>query len=167
MTHLTGVRIVIHYTPMIEVEAGRFTVGVFQDSAWAAKGIAALIAAGLPPESLTILAKDAPEAAALLEQSLGATGSRMDIAGVGPVVLHGPMVTALDGSLRDLAKVGLAGTMRCVGFQSHDGRIFEALVARGGILVAVHSEPRAADALAVMFSYGGGNAAIGAWTGRV
>jgi hypothetical protein len=77
------------------------------------------------------------------------------------------MVGALQGTIGDLAKIGLAGAMRRVGFQAHDGRIFEALVARGGILVAVHSEPRAADALAVMFSYGGGNAAIGAWTGRV
>ena len=152
---------------MIEVEAGRFTVGVFQDVAWATKGIAALVQAGLPPASLTILAKDAPEGAALLEQSLGAPGSRLDIAGVGPTVLHGPMVGALQGNANDLAKLGLAGTMRRVGFQAHDGRIFEALVARGGILVAVHSEPRAADALAVLFSYGGGNAAIGAWTGRV
>ena len=57
--------------------------------------------------------------------------------------------------------------MRRVGFQSHDGRIFEALAARGGVLVAIHSEPRAADALALLHSYGGGNAAIGAWTGRV
>jgi hypothetical protein len=152
---------------MIEVEAGRFTVGVFQDVAWAAKGIAALIQAGLPPASLTILAKDGPDASALLEKSLGGAGSRLDIAGIGAVILHGPMVAALQGSLGDLAKVGLASTFRRVGFQAHDGRIFEALVARGGILVAVHSEPRAADALAVMFSYGGGNAAIGAWTGRV
>jgi hypothetical protein len=152
---------------MVEVEAGRFTVGVFQDVAWAAKGIAALVQAGLPPASLTIIAKDAPEAAALLEKSLSAPGGRLDIAGVGPTVLLGPMVEALQASLRDLAKVGLAGTMRRVGFQAHDGRIFEALVARGGILVAIHSEPRAADALAVLLSYGGGNAAIGAWTGRV
>jgi hypothetical protein len=152
---------------MIEVEAGRFTVGVFQDTAWAAKGIAALIQAGLPPESLTMLSKDTPEAAALLEKSLGAPGSRLDIAGIGPVVLHGPMVEALQGSKKDLAKAGLAGTMRRVGFQAHDCRIFEALVARGGILVSIHSEPRAADALAVLFAYGGGNAAIGAWTGRV
>jgi hypothetical protein len=57
--------------------------------------------------------------------------------------------------------------MRRVGFQSHDGRIFELLTARGGILVSIHSEPRAADALAIFHSYGGGNAAIGAWTGRV
>ena len=152
---------------MIEVEAGRFTVGVFQDVVWAAKGIAALSAAGLPPASLTILAKDVPDAATLLEKTLGAAGSRLDVAGIGPAVLHGPMVAALQGSRGDLAKIGLASTMRRVGFQAHDGRIFEALVVRGGILVSVHSEPRAADALAVMFSYGGGNAAIGAWTGRV
>ncbi len=152
---------------MVEVEAGRFTVGVFQDVAWAAKGIAALIQAGLPPASLTLIAKDAPEAAALLEKTLGAAGSRLDIAGIGPAVLHGPMVEALQGSAHDFARLGLAVTIRRVGFQPHDGRIFEALVARGGILVAIHSEPRAADALAVLLSYGGGNAAIGAWTGRV
>ena len=58
-------------------------------------------------------------------------------------------------------------TMRRVGFQSHDGRIFETLTGRGGILVAIRSEPRAADALALLHSYGGGNPAIGAWTGRV
>jgi hypothetical protein len=158
---------VLHYTAMVEVEAGRFTVGVFQDVAWAAKGIAALVAAGLPPASLTILAKDTLDAAALLEKALSAPAGRLDIAGIGPAILQGPMVEALQGNVRDLAKLGLAGTMRRVGFQAHDGRIFEALVARGGILVAVHSEPRAADALAVMFSYGGGNASIGAWTGRI
>ena len=152
---------------MVDVEPGRFTVGVFQDVAWATKGIAALIEAGLPPASLTILAKETPDAATLLEQSLGGPARRLDIAGIGPAVLHGPMIDALQGSIGDLAKAGLAATMRRVGFQSHDGRIFEALVARGGILVAVHSEPRAADALAVLFSYGGGNAAIGAWTGRI
>jgi hypothetical protein len=152
---------------MVDVEAGRFTVGVFQDVTWAAKGIDALVQTGLPPASLTILAKDTPDAAALVQKSLGAPAAHLDLAGIGPVVLHGPMVEALQGSIRDLAKAGLAGTMRRVGFQAHDCRIFEALVARGGILVAVHSEPRAADALAVLFSYGGGNAAIGAWTGRV
>jgi hypothetical protein len=35
------------------------------------------------------------------------------------------------------------------------------------VLVAVHNEPRAADALARLHAYGAGNAAIGAWTGRV
>ena len=48
--------------------------------------------------------------------------------------------------------------MRRVGYQPHDGRIFETLVGRGGVLVAIRSEPRAADALAILHSYGGGNA---------
>jgi hypothetical protein len=152
---------------MIDVDAGRFTVGVFQDVAWAAKGLDALKRAGFAPGSLTILAKDTPDAAALIEKALGAAGDRLELAGIGPILARGPLVEALQGSARDLAKLGLAGTMRRVGFQAHDGRIFEVLAGRGGILVAIRSEPRAADALALLHSYGGGNAAIGAWTGRV
>ena len=34
---------------MVEVETGRFTVGVFQDVAWAAKGLDALKQAGFRP----------------------------------------------------------------------------------------------------------------------
>jgi len=152
---------------MIDVDTGRFTVGVFQDAAWASKGLDALKRAGFPVESLTLLAKDTPEAAALIEKTLGAAGERLDVAGVGPIVARGPLIETLQGSARDLTKLGIAGTMRRVGFQAHDGRIFETLAGRGGILVAIRSEPRAADALALLHSYGGGNAAIGAWTGRV
>ena len=151
---------------MIEVDAGRFTVGVFQDVAWATKGLDALKRAGFPAESLTILAKDTPDAAALIEKTLGA-GERIEIGGLGSILVRGPLLEALQGSARDLGKRGIAGTMRRVGFQAHDGRIFEALAGRGGILVAIRSEPRAADALAILHSYGGGNAASGAWTGRV
>jgi len=86
---------------------------------------------------------------------------------LGPVVVRGPLLEALQGADQGLAKTGIAGTMRRVGFQAHDGRIFHVLTGRGGVMVAIHSEPRAADALAVLHSYGGGNAAIGAWTGRV
>ena len=152
---------------MVDVETGCFTIGVFQDVAWASKGLAALQRAGFPAESLTILAKDTAEAAALVEKTLGAAGERLDVAGIGAILARGPLVDALQGSARDLAKLGIAGTMRRVGFQAHDGRIFEALAGRGGILVAIRGEPRAADALALLHSYGGGNAAIGAWTGRV
>jgi hypothetical protein len=158
---------VIDYPTMIDVETGRFTVGVFQDVAWARKGIEALKRAGLPAESLSILAKDSPEVLSLVESTFGTPGERIDVAAIGMLQARGPLVAALQGPGRDLAKLGIAGTMRRVGFQSHDGRIFETLTARGGVLVAIHSEPRAADALAVLHSYGGGNAAIGAWTGRV
>jgi hypothetical protein len=152
---------------MIEAVDARFTVGVFQDVAWAQKGLDALKTAGLLPESLSIIAKESPEVAALIERTLGGPGERLDIPAAGTVLARGPLVAALQQSARDLAKLGLAGTMRRVGFQTHDGRIFDALTARGGVLVAIHSEPRAADALAILHSYGGGNAAIGAWTGRV
>jgi len=152
---------------MIEADVERFTVGVFQDLAWAQRGVDALRQAGFPPESLTILAKDSADAAAFVEKALGAPGERLDLAGIGASVGRGPLLRALDGEPRDLSKLGLAGTMRRVGFQPHDGRIFDALTARGGVLVAIQGDPRAADALAILHSYGGGNAAIGAWTGRV
>jgi hypothetical protein len=156
---------------MVDVEAGtgRFTVGVFQDVAWATKGLDALKQAGFPPESLSLVAKESPDVAALIQRTLGTGGERLDVAPIGAVLARGPLVDALQGSARDLSKagMGIARTMRRVGFQSHDGVIFETLVGRGGVLVAIRTEPRAADALAILHSYGGGNAAIGAWTGRV
>ena len=152
---------------MIEVPVGLFTVGVFQDVAWAAKGIDALKQAGFPPESLTILAKDTPDAAALIEKALGAKGERMDVADDWRGRRSRPAARAAQGASRDLAMLGLSGTMRRVGFQAHDARIFETLTGRGGVLVAIRGEPRAADALAILHSYGGGNAAIGAWIGRI
>lgn len=150
----------------VEVETGRFTVGVFQDIAWAEKGVDALRRQGLVVESLSILGKASPEMSAFIERMLG-TPLSLDIHDLGAAVARGPLVAALQGSDQGLSKMGIAATMRRVGFQPHDGRIFDVLTGRGGVLVAIHSEPRAADALAVLHSYGGGNAAIGAWTGRV
>jgi hypothetical protein len=159
--------LVLNYTPMVDVDTGLFTVAVFQNAAWAGKGLEALKQAGFPAEAISILAKEGADASALLAKSLGGDGERLEINSVGPVVARGRLLDALQGSSKDLAKLGIAATMRRVGFQPHDGRIFETLVGRGGVLVAIRSEPRAADALAIMHSYGGGNAAIGAWTGRV
>jgi hypothetical protein len=113
-----------------------------------------------------VLGKETPDLTAFIERTLGAPQS-IDVHGLGRVVARGPLVEALQGGDRGLGELGIAGTMRRVGFQAHDGRIFDTLTARGGVMVAIHSEPRAADALAVLHSYGGGNAAIGAWTGRV
>jgi hypothetical protein len=152
---------------MIQIEAGRFTVGVFQDVAWAQKGLQALQRAGFPPESLTIIAKETPEVARLIQDSLGTGGDAVQLASIGSALARGPLVAVLQGAAGELGNLGLAGTMRKVGFQPHDGRIFDTLTGRGGILVAIKGESRAADALAILHSYGGGNAAIGAWGGRV
>jgi hypothetical protein len=147
--------------------ADRFTIGVFQDVEWARKGIDALLKDGFPPDSLTIVAKDTPDAAALIESALGRAPEHVEMKTLGTVLARGPLVDALQGSDEGLKTSGLGGTMTRAGFQAHDGYIYETLTGRGGVLVGVLTEPRSADALAKLHAYGGGNAAIGAWTGRV
>lgn len=148
-------------------DTGLFTVGVFQDVDWAERGVDALLRHDFPADSLTILAQDTTGAAALIRSRLGADADRLTLPGVGAIVARGPLIAALRGADGALDARGIAATMRRVGFQAHDGHIFETLTGRGGVLVAIRTEPRAADALAVLHAYGGGNAAIGAWTGRV
>ena len=154
---------------MIGVETTRlFTVGVFQDVAWAVKGLDALIGAGFPPESLTIIAKEGADISTLVERTFGSAGERLDVAGIGANLAswsqsHGRLAFTLsDSTGADIwtMKVGDTAPSRVT-------RIFETLTGRGGVLVAIRTEPRAADALAILHSYGGGNAAIGAWTGKV
>jgi hypothetical protein len=144
-----------------------FTVGVFLDVSWASRGLEALARHGFPAESLTVLARDSPEVRLLISTHLGADPQVLTIEGLGAVAARGPLVDTLQGTDGDLATRGLAGSIGRAGFQKHDGQIFERLTARGGVLVAIHSEPRAADALAALHAFGGGNAAIGAWTGRL
>jgi hypothetical protein len=144
-----------------------FTVGVFQDAEWATRGIAALVDSGFPPESLTLIAKASPDMSRLLEQQLGGPAQEIEVKSLGKIVARGPMVRMLEGDDKGLASEGIGGTIGRAGFQPHDGYIFETLVGRGGVLVSVHNEPRAADALAKLHAYGAGNAAIGAWNGRV
>lgn len=144
-----------------------YTVGVFQDVEWARRGLEALARHGFPSEAMSILAKDSSEVSTLVEQILGTAGSTFEVRNLGQVIAHGSLLETLQGSDGELGRSGVGATMRRAGFQTHDGFIFETLTARGGILVAIDSEPRAADALAVLHAYGGGNAAIGAWQGRV
>jgi hypothetical protein len=152
---------------MIDTPTGLFTIGVFQDVAWAEKGIRALQAKNFPSEALSFLAKDSPDVAALAERTFAGPVTTIEIRGLGTVRARGPLLDALQGADQQLTRQGLAATARRVGFQMHDGRIFETLASRGGVLVAVSSEARASDALAILHSYGGGNAAIGAWAGRL
>jgi hypothetical protein len=152
---------------MIDTSTGLFTVGVFQDVAWAEKGIRALQAQNFPSDALSFLARDSPDVAALAERTFASPVTTLEVRGLGIVRARGPLVDTLQGADQQLTRQGLAATARRIGFQVHDGRIFETLASRGGVLVAVTSEARASDALAILHSYGGGNAAIGAWSGRV
>jgi len=150
-----------------EVETGRYTIGVFKDVASADRGIEALKRQGFPAEALTVLAKESPDISGLLQRVFGRTPDTIDLPGIGTVLGLGSLLAVVGPGATEAAGPGLAASLTRVGFQSHDGRIFETLTGRGGVLVAVRSEPRAADALSTLHCYGGGNAAIGAWTGRV
>jgi hypothetical protein len=152
---------------MAQTSTETFTVGVFQDHEWARRGIQALVGDGFTPAELSVIAKTSPEVAAIVEETLGAAPSAVDLRALGPGLALGPLVAVLQGADSALAVKGIGGTMTRAGFQRHDGYIFETLIGRGGVLVAVRDERRAADALATLHAYGGGNAAIGAWTGRV
>ena len=103
----------------------------------------------------------------LFQELFGFAPSSLEVNGLGNVVAHGSLIEELKGSDDGLGRTGVAATIRRVGFLPHDGFIFQTLTERGGVLVVVESESRAADALALFHSYGGGNAAIGAWSGRV
>ena len=152
---------------MTKVERTLFTVGVFKDVSWAERGIDALRQQGFQSAVMTVMIKDGPDAASFVEKVTGGAVERLDLPKVGPTLGVGSLVTTLQGGTRDLGKVGIAAAMRRAGFQPHDGLIYETLTERGGVLVAIEDPARASDALAVMLSYGGGNAAIGAWAGRV
>lgn len=152
---------------MAAPDTGRYTIGVFKDVVSAERGIEALKRQGFPEEALSVVAKDAPEVAVLAQKVFGKAPIKVEVRGLGFMVAMGSLPDVLDEPTGDLAKSGLALAFKRVGFQAHDGRIFETLTERGGVLVAVRSEPRAADALSTLHCYGGANAAIGAWTGRV
>ena len=148
-------------------ETASFTVGVFKDLEWATKAFEALERQGFAPQALSVVARDTPEAASFIQTRLGRAPDRVTAARLGVVLAVGPLVDTLNGGDDGLARAGIAGTMRRAGFQAHDGQIYETLTERGGVLVAVQDDPRAADALSVFLFHGGGNAAIGAWRGRV
>ena len=144
-----------------------FTVCVFQDTDWASRGLDALKDRGFDDAVVSVLSRQTSDSSALVEKAFGVEPTSIEVKGLGSVVARGPLVGALQGADDGLGRTGVAATIRRAGFQAHDGFIFQTLTERGGVLVAVESESRAADALALFHSYGGGNAAIGAWTGRV
>ena len=151
----------------MDLSTDKFTVGVFQDVASAEKGIDALLRHNFSPADLSLIARQTPEVEALAQRLFGAAPRVIEVKNLGPALLHGHLVAALDGERHDLTALGIAGTAGRAGFQPHDGVIFERLTTRGGVLVGVSSEGRSSEAMSTLHAYGGGNAAIGAWAGRV
>lgn len=144
-----------------------FTTGVFEDADSAARAVLALRDDRFPVEAISLIGLDSEAAAALVTSLTGTPGAVLEVQGLGAARVTGALTGVLAGEDDGLASRGLAATAGRAGYQPHDGRIYDALVRRGGILVAVEGAARAADALAMLMAYGGGNAAIGAWAGRL
>ena len=144
-----------------------YTVCVFQDLVWASRGLEALRTKGFEDGVISVLSKQSSESLELFQKLFGFAPSALEVNGLGNVVAYGSLIQELQGSDDGLGRTGVAATIRRIGFQPHDGFIYQTLTERGGVLAAVERESRAADALALFHSYGGGNAAIGAWSGRV
>ena len=151
----------------VDIPSDLHVVGVFQDVIWARRGLEALLRDGFQPSVLSVMAPASADALELVRDLLGVEPDEPGGRGRGIVAAAGPLIATLQGGDDGLTTRGLTATIRRAGFQAHDGQLFERLLARGGVLVGIVSEPRAADALARLHAYGGGNAAIGAWTGRV
>jgi hypothetical protein len=142
-------------------------VAVFQDAEWARRGLEALVRDGFTPGTLSAIGIPSPGVALLFSDILVQAPRTIVLRDLGDVSAAGPLLVVLEGEDEGLSRRGLTATVRRAGFQPHDGQIFQRLLARGGVLVSVVSGPRAADALARLHSYGGGNAGIGAWSGRI
>ena len=69
-----------------------FTIGVFQDVAWADRGLAALVADGFDPASISVLARATSGAEAPIQQHLGATVERLELPRLGAAVGCGPLL---------------------------------------------------------------------------
>jgi len=153
--------------PSVSRPADLHVVAVFQDAEWARRGLEALVRDRFTPGTLSAIAMPSPDVVSLFSEILVQVPRTIVLRDVGDVSAAGPLLLVLEGDDEGLSKRGLTATVRRAGFQPHDGQIFQRLLASGGVLVSVVTETRAADALARLHSYGGGNAAIGAWSGRI
>ena len=158
---------VIHYTAMVDVETGRFTVGVFQDVAWAAKGLEALsrrASAGVADHSREGHARRGRAGREDARRRRGAARDRRR---------RRPSCTrpAGRGAAGQRARSGEARAWPARCAASAFRRTTAAFSKRWSRAAASRRRSTASRARPTRWpsciSYGGGNAAIGAWTGRV
>ena len=111
---------------MVDLGTGTFTVGVFQDAVWAAKGLQALKLAGFVPESLTILAKDGADVSALFTRVFGSTPRPSRTASDWRRAPHAVRWSTryYRGASRDLAKLESQARCGASDFEAHDAPDF-------------------------------------------
>jgi hypothetical protein len=148
-------------------------VGLFERHGDAERAIGDLTAAGFTQDRIGIAARDATTrdrlgestgveahdlgakvgAGALVGGAVGALASLL-IPGLGPVLAAGTLGAVLTGAGIGAGVGGLVGALTAWGVSEEDARHFEQGFTRGGTLVTVHADARAAEARNILRAAG-------------
>ncbi len=142
-------------------EERRTIVGIFDDAAHAERALTGLREAGIRPEQVSVVARDAEDRATLTDRGEDAedaaggavTGgmigglagfligvSALVIPGIGPIVGSGIIVATLAGAGLGAAAGGLIGALTAQGVPDVEARVYQSRVQEGQILLTVHAE---------------------------
>ena len=148
-------------TNEVTVEERRTIVGIFDDAAHAERALSGLREAGIRPEQVSVVARDAEDRATLAERgedAEDATGgaitggmigglagfligvSALVIPGIGPIVGSGIIVSTLAGAGIGAAAGGLVGALTTRGVPDDEAERYQAHVQEGRILLTVHAD---------------------------
>jgi hypothetical protein len=142
-------------------EERRTIVGIFEGAAHAERALTGLREAGIRPEQVSVIARDAEDRAALTdrdEEDEGAAGgavtggmigglagfligiSALVIPGIGPIVGSGIIVATLAGAGLGAAAGGLVGALTAQGVPEEEAEGYQTQVQGGRILLTVHAD---------------------------
>jgi len=143
------------------IEERRTIVGLFDDAAHAERALTGLREAGIRPEQLSVVARDAEDRDALSEPGEDAedvagdavTGgmigglagfligiSALVIPGIGPIVGSGIIIATLAGAGLGAAAGGLVGALTVQGVPDAEAETYQTRVQAGRILLTVHAD---------------------------
>ena len=160
-------------------------LGLFESPAAAAAGARELRRLGLPPERVSIVARNHDEAGELARATGASPGSEIEdsriasrlgelsahliaaiavvLPGVGPIVADGPLAAGMGEAAGHLAG-GLARTLENAGLPEKLAGEWEAQVERGSVIVAGHASlTPVADVRKALHDAGASNVVEGTW----
>ncbi len=160
-------------------------LALFSDPSAAATAGRELRGLGIPREEISIVARTHDDEGALAQQSGGSPGSEIEdsrpagrlgelsahllaaialvMPGIGPIVADGPLAAGLGEAAGHLAG-GLKRTLERAGLEHDDAEQWEERIQRGDVLLGVHVDATAVEAVrGVMTRNGGTHVAVGVW----
>jgi hypothetical protein len=161
-------------------------LALFSEPSRAAAAGQALRGLGIPREDISIVARTHDEEGELAQQSGGSPGSEIEdsrpagrlgelsahllaavalvMPGIGPIVADGPLAAGLGEAAGHLAG-GLTRTLERAGLPADDVESWATRVEQGDVLMGVHVDAAAVDAIRdVMTRNGGTHVAVGSWS---